>query len=220
MYFGEISNAFLLALPALFSIINPIAGALIFHEATLPFTHEQRARLAWKVGFNSLIVMLAALWAGSYVLAFFGISVAALRIAGGLVVALFAWELLKDPENWEARRRDQAASSTGEDIAFFPLTLPITTGPGAISVAVALGAVRPEPVTQALQFFAGVSAAAAVMAVVIFVLYRSADSMARFLGPSGERILTRLSAFLLLCIGVQIMITGAMDLLHGKMATP
>ena len=220
MYFGEISNAFLLAFSALFSIINPVAGALIFHEATLPFTPEQRARLAGKVGFNALIVMLAALWAGSYVLAFFGISVDALRIAGGVVIALFAWELLKAPEDWEARKRDQAATSTGEDIAFFPLTLPITTGPGTISVAVALGAVRPEPFTQAWQFFAGVSAAAAAMAVVIFALYRSADRMARLLGPSGERTLTRLSAFLLLCIGVQIMITGAVDVLHGIKASP
>ena len=221
MYFGEISNAFLLAFSALFSIINPLAGALIFHEATLPFTPEQRGRLAWKVGFNSLIVMLAALWAGSYVLAFFGISVNALRIAGGVVIALFAWELLKTPEAWEARKRDQAATtSTGEDIAFFPLTLPITTGPGTISVAVALSAERPEPFAQALQFFAGVSAAAAGMAVVIFALYRSADRMARFLGPGGERTLTRLSAFLLLCIGVQIMITGVTDVLHGKMAIP
>lgn len=215
MSFGEVSNAFLLAFSALFSIINPVAGALIFHETTLPFPPEQRARLARKVGFNCLIVMLAALWTGSYVLAFFGISEDALRIAGGVVIALLAWELLKAPENWEARKRDQAATSTGEDIAFFPLTLPITTGPGAISVAVALSGERPGPFAHALQFFAGVSAAAIAMAVVIFALYRSADRMARFLGPSGERTLTRLSAFLLLCIGVQIMITGATDVLHA-----
>ncbi len=217
MFFGEAVNAFLLAFSALFSIINPVAGTLIFHEATLPFTHPERLHLARRVSLYSLIVMLLALWTGSYVLAFFGISLNALRIAGGIVVALFAWELLKSPEDWEKRKRDHAAAAEGNDIAFFPLTLPITTGPGTISVAVALGAARPETISKELLFFAGASAAAVAMGIVILVFYSSAERLARFLGPTGERSLSRLAAFLLLCIGVQIMITGITDILQPMM---
>lgn len=206
-------RAFLLAFSALFSIINPIAGALIFHEATQVLPPEQRSRCASKVGFYSLIVMLLALWTGSYVLAFFGISIPALRIAGGVVVALFGWELLKAPEQWESRKRRQAARYTTDDLAFFPLTLPITTGPGTISVVIALGAERPDDFAGAMLFFSGASAAAVAMALVIALLYRWADPFADLLGRSGERILTQLAAFLLLCIGVQILITGIQGVL-------
>src|SRR4051794_37904593 len=118
--------AFLLAFPALFSIVNPIAGAFIFREATADRTHADRVRLARRVGAFSLAVMLVALWAGSYVLAFFGLSLAALRVAGGLVVTGFAWELLQAPQRRDDRKQQQASDAeTGspEDVAFFPLTL-------------------------------------------------------------------------------------------------
>ena len=225
MFFGDAARAFLLAFPALFSIVNPLAGALIFREITSERTHAQRVRLAARVGVNSLLVMLVALWAGSYVLAFFGISLGALHIAGGLVVALFAWSMLNAPERDEHReKREQAAQAvpTGvgvDDIAFFPLTLPVTTGPGTISVAVALGAGHSEG-GPAWLFFVGVSAAAAAMAAVIWIAYRSADRLAELLGPNGQHTLTRLSAFLLLCIGVQILVTGATDILHPLLMAP
>lgn len=216
--------AFLLAFPALFSIVNPIAGAFIFGEATAARTHADRALLAKRVGFYSLLVMLAALWGGSYVLAFFGISLGALRIAGGLVLSLFAWHLLTAPEVREARKQEQAApaeaagaSQPPDDVAFFPLTLPFTTGPGTIAVAVALGAGHP-PGARVLGFFIGVSLAAAALAVVIWGAYTSADRLSALLGVSGGRTVTRLSAFLLLCIGVQILITGAADALTPVIA--
>ena len=84
-------NAFLLGFPALFSIVNPISGALIFRGVAASRPDEEHARLAKRVALYSLLVMMVALWAGSYVLAFFGISLAALRVAGGTVIALSAW---------------------------------------------------------------------------------------------------------------------------------
>jgi multiple antibiotic resistance protein len=209
-------GAFLLAFPALFSIVNPVTGALIFREVTADRTHAGRVQLAGRVGTYSLLVMLAAMWLGSYVLAFFGISLAALRIAGGVVLALWAWGLLSAPEAREQRKQAEAApvgdpGGEGADVAFFPLTLPFTTGPGTISVAVALGA--GHPVRDSLPFFLGVSLAAFVMAVVIWVAYAQADRLSRLLGPSGSKTLTRLSAFLLFCIGVQLLVTGVSDAL-------
>jgi multiple antibiotic resistance protein len=208
---GGAVTAFLLAFPALFSIVNPPGAAFIFNEVAGGFSAEDRRRLANRVGFYCLLVMLGALWGGAYVLNFFGISLAALRLAGGAVVVLRAWDLLSAPENQEARKTEQAGSQQGpvEDIAFFPLTLPFTTGPGTIAVCVALGADRPRG--DVLPFFLGVSAAATAIALTIWIAYRSADRVGALLGASARRTVARLSAFLLLCIGTQIMINGFLD---------
>lgn len=212
-------SAFLLAFPALFSIVNPIAGAFIFRSATAERMHPDRVRLAWRVAFYALLVMLVALWAGSYLLAIFGISIAALRIAGGVVVALFAWELLGAAESRADRKYAQAAGAEGaNDVAFFPLTLPFTTGPGTIAVAVALGAGHP-PIGQGWgPFFAGATLAAAAMALVIGLTYAYADRLFVLLGRNGSATVSRLSAFLLFCIGVQVLITGVTDVLGPLLA--
>ena len=215
----ETVNAFLLGFPALFSIVNPISGALIFRSVTESRSHGERALMAKKVAFNSLAVMMLALWAGSYVLAFFGITLAALRVAGGLVVALSGWRLLNAPETHEVRKQEQAATAEGyEDIALFPLTIPFTTGPGTIAVAVALGAGHPRLFAGLGWFFLGMTAAAVAMTAVIWVTYTYADRLTRMMGPTGTRTITRMSAFLLLCIGVQILITGVEDVLGPLLA--
>lgn len=210
-------SAFLLAFPALFSIVNPVAGAFIFREATADRTHAERVRLAKRVGIYSLLVMVVALCAGSYVLTVFGITIAALRIAGGLVLALFAWELLGAPEKREDRKQQQAAGAgEADDVAFYPLTLPFTTGPGTIAVSVAIGA--GHPAAGAGGFFAGVIAAAALLALLIATLYAYADRLSDVLGRSGSRTVTRLFAFLLFCIGVQLLINGVVDVLRPLLA--
>jgi len=215
----EAVHAFLLGFPALFSIVNPISGAFIFRTVTASRPPETRARLARLVALNSLVVMVGALWAGSYVLAFFGITLAALRVAGGLVVALSGLRLLNAPESNEDRKHEQAASAESlEAIALFPLTIPFTAGPGTISVAVALGAGHPRLLVPLGWFFLGMTAAAVAMAAVILVTYRYADRLTRMMGPSGTRTITRMSAFLLLCIGVQILITGVEDVLGPLLA--
>jgi len=211
-------NAFLLGFPALFSIVNPISGAFIFREVTADRTRD-RAGLARLVAFYSLVVMTAALWAGSYVLALFGITLAALRVAGGIVVALNAWSLLNSPERHEVQQHEQATPTAGvDDIALFPLTIPFTAGPGTISVAVALGSSHPRASEQLVWFFLGMTAATVALAAVIWITYRSTDRISRLMGPRGSRSVTRLSAFLLLCIGVQILITGVEDVLGPLLA--
>jgi multiple antibiotic resistance protein len=211
----EAIHAFLLGFPALFSIVNPLAGAFIFREMTIGRSVEQRSILARKVATYALLMMMAALWAGSFVLAFFGITLAALRIAGGVVVALTAWNLLNRPEEHEAHKQEQMESAgDAEDIAMFPLTMPITTGPGTIAVAVALSASRPRTLDGFAGFFFGMTAAALAMAAVIWITYGAAERIGRLMGQAGSRTVTRLSAFLLLCIGVQILITGVVDVVE------
>ncbi|HUN42693.1 MAG TPA: MarC family protein [Acetobacteraceae bacterium] len=211
-------NAFLLGFPALFSIVNPISGAFIFREVT-QHRPQDRDHIAQLVALYSLTVMTVALWAGSYVLSFFGISLAALRVAGGIVVALSAWRLLNEPEYHEAQKQDQAAPARdAEDVALFPLTIPFTTGPGTIAVAIALGSDHPEDTIDLVWFLLGMTAATLALAGVIWIAYASSDRISRLMGPRGSRTVTRISAFLLLCIGVQILITGVQNVLGPMLA--
>lgn len=208
-FLAGIATSFLVAFPALVSIVNPIGGALIYSQVTAGRSHAERVALAWRVAFYSAVVMLAALWVGATVMSFFGISIDALRVAGGLVVSAYAWEMLAVPQAKEDRKQEQAAPASGaSDVAFYPLTMPFTAGPGTISVAVALSASQPAGATALVPFFAGVSAAAVAVAVAVGVSYASADRVMALLGPARARVFSRLAAFLLLCIGVQILLTG------------
>jgi multiple antibiotic resistance protein len=213
-------NAFLLAFPALFSIVNPLGMAFIFDEVAVDLRPDERARLAARVGFYSLLIMLGAMWVGGYLLSFFGVSIAALRVAGGTAVALTSWDLLNAPERHEQSRHDQAGQSDRavRDMAFFPLTMPFTTGPGTISVAITLGAARPISGQGQVGFFIGASLAALAMALLVWIAYRWAVRVVALLGVSARRTFARLFAFLLLCVGVQILISGIEDIAADIMA--
>ncbi len=214
--FNTVLGAFLLAFPALFSIVNPIGSSLVFGNVVAGRPMSERRRLAGRVGLYSLVVLLFSLWLGGYVLNFFGISLGALRIGGGLVVAIRAWGLLMQPDVHDDRKAEQSSAASegeAEDIAFFPLTMPFTTGPGSISAAIALASERPFNGQGEWAFFTGISIGAAAVALCVWLFYRSADRVLAFLGAGGARIVTRLVAFLLLCIGVQILVNGVESLL-------
>ena len=221
---------FLLALSALFSIVNPIGGAFIFAQVTGAFSHAERVLLSRRIGVYAALVMLGALWAGTPILNFFGVTLGALRIAGGLVVMSSAWTQLNRPEARDARKQAEASgkrpgqtqdgqaqsrvetpSGSLADIAFFPLTLPFTTGPGTIAVAITFGANRPEAFADRLGFYTGVSLAAVSVALIVALVYGSADRMVDLIGAARARVLNRLFAFLLLCVGTQILLTGLKD---------
>ena len=205
-------GSFLLAFSALFSIVNPISGAMIYSQVTADRTHAERLILARKIGIYAAMVLLVALWGGASVMSFFGITLGALRIAGGVVVSVSAWEMLYQRQQKEDRKIEQAAPAAVEnDIAFFPMTIPFTTGPGTISVAIALSSTHPPLTADNAPFFVGVSLAALAIAALVWVSYSFADTLVRLLGPGRSRVVTRLFAFLLLCIGVQILLNGISD---------
>jgi len=216
-FLSSLVAAFLVGFPALVSIVNPLGGALIYSQVTADRSHADRQALAWRVAFYSAMVMLTALWIGATLLGFFGVSIEALRIGGGLVVAVSGWRLLTNADQEHDRKQEQALPASGAaDVAFFPLTIPFTAGPGTISVAITLSATRPYH-DPALAYLIGISGAALAVAAAIGLCYASADRLVDLLGPARARILTRLTAFLLLCIGVQILITGVREVLHGAL---
>ncbi|HVH80516.1 MAG TPA: MarC family protein [Stellaceae bacterium] len=204
------ANAFLLVYAGLFPIVNPVGNTPIFLALTAGHSSRVRRMLARRVAINGFVLLLGSLFVGSHVLVFFGITLPVVRIAGGLAVASFGWRLLRDGVE-PAQHSGRVVDDSQPVDAFYPLTLPLTVGPGSIAVAIALGAQRPQtsgnPVDIGLVV-AGAVVGLAAMALTIYLSYRFADRMVSMLGESGINVLIRLSAFILLCIGIQIIWSG------------
>ncbi len=208
---------FLLAFGALFSIVNPLSGAFIFFGATLGIEPKVRAQVSLWVAIYAFCIVAASLYIGAYVLSFFGISIPVLRVAGGIIVAMSGWRMLTEPDATEQRRSEtpypRSVDVPPSRLAFYPLTMPLTTGPGTISVAVSIGAGRPSGLASSLAFFVETLAAVALIAVLVYLLYRHSARLADLIGATGTTIIVRLSAFLLFCIGIQVLWNGAAELL-------
>jgi len=210
----------LLVFAALLPIVNPLGMAPIFAEMTLGYNIGIRRTVAMRVAVNGVVLLVSSLFIGSYILQFFGISLAAVQLGGGLVVTVAGWQILNRKSNVNDRRLESTPSTEAIlSQAFYPLTMPLTVGPGSIAVALTLGSnIHEETHLQLI-----VSALAAVIGILligvtIFLCYRFSDELERLLGRSGTGILIRLSAFILVCIGIQIMFNGLKDfydLLHA-----
>jgi multiple antibiotic resistance protein len=212
-------TTFLLAFTALFSIVNPMSGAFIFYGATRELDPPVRSAVARWVSIYAFCIMAASLYIGAYVLEFFGISIPVLRVAGGIIVAASGWRMLNQPDATEQRRSEtpnpRSMDVAPSRLAFYPLTMPLTTGPGTISVAISVGAGRPTSLKAALAFFVETLAATALLVLLIYVFYRYSAKLANLMGATGTSIVVRLSAFLLFCIGIQVTWNGAAELVSS-----
>jgi multiple antibiotic resistance protein len=207
----------LLLVTGLFPIINPPASGIIVLSMIPRATAAERAELAWRITTNSFAILLGSLLIGAYVLKFFGISIPVLRFAGGLIISMAGWNLLHQPDEDDSDDKAQAAqvhqhAGSLDSKAFYPLTLPLTVGPGSIAVAIALGTGSPSEGPSA-GHFAGVGAALIILCASIYICVRFAGALERLLGTVGTQVAMRLFAFVIFCIGVQLCWIGLSDLL-------
>ncbi len=215
VHFGSIV---MLAVGALLPIVDPLGGAPIYLAMTAGITSEERSRLAKKVAINSFLLLVASTLIGAYVLDFFGLSVPAVQVAGGVVVCSIGWSLLNSPNSPPALGRKEPQETPHDDMsqsAFYPMTMPLTVGPGSISVALTLGANPPPGFRPLLVTALAHAVGILLVALGVFLCYRYADRLLAKLGPTGTSVVVRLSAFIVLCIGVQIAWNG----LHALIAT-
>jgi multiple antibiotic resistance protein len=204
-------NAILFTLGTLLPIVNPFGSAPIFLSMTADLPVAARRRLAVIVARYSALLLTAAMLIGSFVLELFGVSLPIVRVGGGLLVTANGWRLLNDTggevkmggpvEAWEreAERR-----------AFYPLTFPLTVGPGSISVAITLGARARHQNFEVIADLVGV----VIVACTVWFSYRFASRLIAYLGETGTVVIMRLSSFILLCIGVSIIWSGLVDLIR------
>jgi multiple antibiotic resistance protein len=214
---AQLLKSTFLILTALFPIVNPLGGAPLFLSLTHYYSPEERKILSRRIALNSVMLIVVSYFIGTHILAFFGISLPVVQLGGGMVLASTGWALLKQKDD-DSTKADVHRSVGAQDLstkAFYPLTLPLTVGPGSISVAITLGANEPHNDHLIIFSILGAVIGALLIAASVYLCYAFSDRLARVLGETGMSVIMRLSSFLLVCIGVQIIWNGLWTLLKS-----
>jgi multiple antibiotic resistance protein len=210
----EAGKSLFLILSALFPIVDPLGGSPIFLAMTREYAPGTRRALSLRIAINSFFLLVGSYFIGTHILSFFGISLPVVQVGGGLIVISTGWALLKRGN--DDGQKDPNKKIQPEDPfrnAFYPLTLPLTVGPGSISVAITLGANAPH--YQGFNLLSNLTAivGSLLLAASIFLCYGFSDRLGRLLGKTGMTVIMQLTSFLLVCIGVQILWNGVSALL-------
>jgi multiple antibiotic resistance protein len=211
----EVLKSTILFFSTLFPVVNPLGDAPIFLLLSRGYSSTARTALARRIAMNSFFLLAASFLIGTHILAFFGISLPVVQVGGGLVVMATGWTMLNQKQEEEPPRAGPHQMSPGDIFrnAFYPLTMPLTVGPGSISIAITLGANSPRHHGFNFLPFIPAIVASVLIALSVFLCYASAERLARLLGTTGMTVIVRLSSFLLVCIGVQILWNGVKALL-------
>lgn len=208
---------------ALFPVLNPLGGAFIFMTLTVGASEAILKTLCKRIAINTFILLSIILLVGTYILNFFGITVAIVQVAGGIVVAYIGWSLLNQAPDTTSGGDEPTQESACEikknllSKSFYPLTMPITAGPGCMAVTLTIGA--HESTAGGLQASLlnqlGAITGLLLGAVTVYICYRNAVRITAKLGENGTHVIMRLSAFINFCIGLQIAWHGAESLIHS-----
>jgi multiple antibiotic resistance protein len=216
----ESLSVFVIVFATLFPVINPLGGAPIFLNLTQDCSVEVRKKLARSISTNSFVMLIVAMLVGPQLLLFFGISLPVLKVAGGLVVAVMGWNILNDGSSKSSNKDGDDPGindSTAMRSVFYPLTLPLTVGPGSLATVIALVVNNKKStgfdIENELSSIVGALLGICAVTLSIYVAYREASRIQRVLGENGTNVLMRLFAFILLAIGLQIIWGGINELL-------
>ncbi|UFH35782.1 MarC family NAAT transporter [Flavobacterium acetivorans] len=207
-------DLFIYLFAALFSVLNPIGTIPIFVGLTQHDSAKERSRISLWTAINVFIILVVSFFLGEYVLSFFGISIEALRIAGGIVIATSGFSLLTGKFNKKrgVNKKVENDAQTRNDIALTPLAIPMLAGPGSISLLIAFYHEHqntPEIIISVLAILA--------VAASIFVTLRSAHYLAKILGASGIVAISRIVGFIVIAIGVQYIISSIITIVKSNL---
>lgn len=212
----QLGSAVLVIVGAILPVVNPPGDAPLFLHMTAGCDDQTRALLARRIAVHSFALLLGTLLFGTLVLRLFGLTVPVIQLAGGAVVCALGWKLLSDdvkPADVPVDTRK--ASATAMAGAFYPLTMPLTIDPGVLSVAVTVGANHSMAIEMMVVQVTAAVIGAALVALAVWFTYRYAAFFAARIGQQGMMIIVRLSAFIVLSIGVQIGWNGVRGMLRG-----
>jgi multiple antibiotic resistance protein len=203
---------FIYLFAALFSVLNPIGTVPIFVGLTHDYTKKERSRVSLWTSIDVFIILIISFFIGQYVLTFFGITINALRIAGGIIIASSGFSLLggKFSKKRGINKKVTNEVQTRHDIALTPLAIPMLAGPGSISLLIAF--YQEHHATNEI-----ILAVLAILAVAlsIFLILRSADYLAKILGASGIVAISKIIGFLVVAIGIQYIISSVLSIVRG-----
>jgi len=205
---------FIYLFAALFSVLNPIGTVPIFVGLTQHDSQKERSRISLWTAINVFIILLVSYFIGQYVLTFFGISIDALRIAGGIVIVNSGFSLLSGKFNKKRgiNKKIENEAQQRNDIALTPLAIPMLAGPGSMSLLIAFYQEHHE-----IQEIIISSLAILAIAVAIFVILKSAHYLARILGASGIVAISRIVGFIVISIGIQYIVSSIVNIIKGNL---
>jgi multiple antibiotic resistance protein len=211
---GQLVNAVLLIAGALLPVVNPLGNVPIFLTLTHGCDAATRRDLARHIALYSFMLLLGSMLLGSFVLRMFDLSIPVVQVAGGAVVIALGWHLMhyERPE-LEATPDPHVARKAAVERAFYPLTLPVSIDAGVIAVAITLGANHGQTLERDIIQITAAIIGSAVVAGALLLTYRYAMRVGHWLGSRGMEMFLRLSALIVLSIGVQIVWNGVKSLL-------
>ncbi|WP_291115186.1 MarC family NAAT transporter [Flavobacterium sp. UBA6135] len=200
---------FIYIFAALFSVLNPLGAVPIFVGLTQDYTKSERSRVSLLTALNVFIILIISFFIGEYVLKFFGISIDALRIAGGLIIVSSGFSLLTGKFNKTrgVNKKVENDAQTRNQIALTPLAIPMLAGPGSISLLIAFY----QDYSKISEKIIAVLAILGV-ALVIFLVLKSAHYLSRILGASGIVAISRIIGFIVIAIGVQYISSSVVNI--------
>lgn len=200
---------FIYIFAALFSVLNPLGAVPIFVGLTQDYTKVERSRVSLLTALNVFIILIISFFIGEYVLKFFGISIDALRIAGGLIIVSSGFSLLtgKFSKTRGVNKKVENDAQTRNQIALTPLAIPMLAGPGSISLLIAFY----QDYTKISEKIIACLAILGVALVIYFVL-KSAHYLSRILGASGIVAISRIIGFIVIAIGVQYISSSVVNI--------
>ena len=203
---------FIAVLTRLFSIVNPVGAVPLYLTLSAEHSDAERNRISLNASIYTVGIMLAFFWGGAYILSFFGLSVNALRIAGGLVILKSGYDLLNDKFNESRAMNDEVQKAAMEkpDISFSPLAMPMLSGPGTISLLVSFFA-EYQDWNERLT----ITAAIVLNGVLVYLILRFSKYFYRILGVTGLKAGSRIMSFITMAIGVQFIIGGIVALVKN-----
>ncbi len=204
---------FLGSLVGMMSISNPLSKIPLFVSLTSDMPERERYAVARRASVYGFAMLTLTLFFGVLVLEAFGISYGALRIAGGLTIALLGYRML-----FGYGYVGLTASGRQGNIAVFPLAMPAISGPGAIAVVIGISTEIAELDTtlyKAIAYSATISSIL-ITCIAIWFTFRSARFLSKAMGPDAMEAITRIMGFLLVCIGVQFVGSGVRTFIAGQ----
>jgi multiple antibiotic resistance protein len=199
----ELFNDILLAFVAILPVVNPFSKPPIFITITEGLSASEQKRQAFKACVYAFLILLVSLLAGTFILKFFAISLPALQIAGGILIARTGFQMLGPQKEHHQTQVEEDEAREKEDISFVPLAMPLLSGPGSMAVMINLA----TEVQHWSEWLVISIAAGAVCVLSYFVLVQSLR-LVRVLGVNGMNAMSKLMGFLLLALAVQFILNG------------
>lgn len=207
---------------ALFPVADPLGAVPIFLVLSAGTTKKARETMALKIAVYMVLVLTVFLFIGGSLLNFFDLSIAVVKVAGGIVVFVSGWDALK--EEPKLKEKDEKLVNEQlehqQDITFIPMTIPMLAGPGSIAVTLGLAAQagRSFTVPTALNFLAIISAIVFI-AGLSYICLRLSNSFLQLFGETGITAISRLLGLFILAIGVQLILNGLADWVRDFLST-